>query len=226
MNVANIVLVGTSHVAKQSVGEVDSAVEDNKPAVIAIELDRGRLEALLNPQPRKMRIRDIRHIGLTGFVFSIIGGWAERMLGQQVGLAPGADMLHAVKLAKQRNIPVALIDQEIHITLKRLSKQMTWREKGRFVWDVLKGIFGPKKKLPFDLTKVPAQEVIDMLIKDVRKRYPNVYRVLVQERNEIMAKRLAVISQQHKEGKIVAVIGAGHRQEIAALIRRHLTQSI
>jgi pheromone shutdown-related protein TraB len=226
MIVSNIVLVGTSHIAKQSLKEVDDAVASHSPKVIAIELDRGRLEGLLNPQPRKLRLSDIRHVGFTGFLFSMLGAWAERMLGKQVGMDPGAEMLHAIKLARERKIPVALIDQDIRITLKRLSKGVTWREKGRFVWDVIRGMMGGKKKLPFDLKTVPSQDVIDTLIKDVRKRYPNVYRVLVHERNEVMAKRLAALGQQHKDGKVVAIIGAGHRQDIAVLVRRYISQSI
>ena len=226
MLVANIVLVGTSHIAKQSVHEVDAAIEKYDPALIAIELDRPRLEGLLHPRKQKMSLRDIRNIGMTGYVFSLIGAWAEKHMGGQVGMKPGADMLRAVKVAQAKKIPVALIDQDIGITLKRLSKEVTWKEKGRFVIDIIKGLVARDKKLPFDLRTVPTQDVIDMLIKEVRKRYPNVYRVLVAERNDVMAQRLARLSKKEPERKIVAIIGAGHEQEMATLIRRYLTTSI
>ncbi len=222
MIVGNLVIIGTSHIAKQSVKEIDAAFEDHTPAVVAIELDSGRLEGLLHPQPHKVRLRDIRQLGVTGFLFSVIGAWAEKALGGQVGTKPGADMLHAIKLAQRRKIPIALVDQDIRITLKRLSKGVTWREKGRFILDVVKGALGGKKQLPFDLSTVPSQEVIDTLIKDVRKRYPNVYRVLVHERNHVMARRLADLSRRTTNGRVVAIVGAGHTREIAGIVRHHL----
>ena len=221
MQVDNIILVGTSHIAKESIKEVDVAIERHKPVVIALELDRGRFEGLLHPQKHKARLRDIGQVGLTGYFFSVVGAWAERALGSSVGIDPGADMLHAIKIARKNNIPLALIDQDIRITLKRLSKGVTWRERFRFMWDVLKGIVTRNKQLPFDLRTVPTQDVIDLLIRDVRKRYPNVYRVLVGERNDVMARRLAALRARH-QGTIIAIIGAGHRQEMVALIRRYL----
>ena len=80
MHVGNIVIVGTSHIANQSIKEVAAAFEKHEPAVVAIELDKHRLYALLHPQKRKTRLRDIRSVGFAGFVFSLIGAWAERMM--------------------------------------------------------------------------------------------------------------------------------------------------
>jgi pheromone shutdown protein TraB len=134
-------------------------------------------------------------------------------------------MLHAVRLAQQKKIPIALVDQDIRVTLKRLSKGVSWLERVRFAKDLVGGVFGKKKNLPFDLRTVPSDEIIESLIKDVRKRYPNLYRVLVQERNEIMARRLAGLARR-TDGKVLAVVGAGHTKEIAALIRRYLAQTI
>lgn len=226
MRIDNIILVGTSHVATQSVKEVEAAIAEFKPSVIALELDPERLQALLHPTDRKMRLRDIRHVGVTGYVFSLLGAWAERMLGEQAGTKPGDDMLSAVRLAQQHHIPLALVDQNIRLTLKRLSKEVTWREKARFVRDILRAALSPKKKLPFDLRTVPNQTTIDMMIREVRKAYPTVYRVLVQERNDVMAKRLAALGRRDPDARIVAVLGAGHVREIGVLVRRYLAQSI
>jgi len=215
----HIVLVGTSHIAKQSVRAVDAAIAEHKPAIIAIELDQGRLAGLMNPTRERPRLRDIRHVGLTGFFFSILGAWAERMLGERVGTKPGADMLHAVRLAQQHNIPLALIDRDIRITLKRLSSGLTWRERGRFVVDVVRALLGGKGKLPFDLNTVPDDAVIEMLLRDVRVRYPNAYRVLVKERNDHMARQLRHIAGS-VDGTIIAVLGAGHIRDVQALLKQ------
>ena len=49
-------------------------------------------------------------------------------------------------------------------------------------------------------------------MKQVKERYPNFYRVLVEDRNKYMAKKLFKLMRNYN--KIVAVVGAGHEEEI------------
>ena len=128
-------------------------------------------------------------------------------------------MLRAAHVAQEYHAKIALIDQPIDITLKRFSQRLTWKERFRFAGDLLKGIF-KKEKIPFDLRKVPPQELIQKLVGDVKKRYPSVYTTLIAERNVYMAKRLHSLLKNH-EGVIVGIIGAGHEEEIVDLVRRY-----
>ncbi len=219
MNYKNLTIIGTSHIAKQSMEEVEKAIEEGKPDIIALELDKRRLYSLFKKQG-KIRIYDIRRIGFKGFVFSLIGAWAEKKLGQIVGVAPGSEMKKAVRLAKKHNIRITLIDQDIEITLKKFSKSLTWREKWNFFVDIVKAIFVRKKVIEFDLTKVPSKKVIKKLVKEVKERYPNVYKVLIEERNHIMAENIKKLMEMGPEKKILAVIGAGHEDDILELIKK------
>lgn len=216
----HLVIIGTSHIAKESVDEVTRTIEHEKPEVIAIELDRGRLDHLLSPNKRKMSWKDIRHVGLKGWIFALLGAWAEKKLGQHVGVSPGAEMLTAVRIARQKKIPIALVDQDIRITLKRFSKVLSWKERWRFLVDIVSGIF-KKRQIEFDLRKVPSEKVIKKLLGQVKKRYPNVYRVLVQERNDVMARNIAILMKLHPGKKVLAVMGAGHEEEMEALIKMY-----
>jgi len=129
-------------------------------------------------------------------------------------------MKQAVRLARKHNIKIALIDQDIEITLKRFSKSLTWKEKWNFLVDILKAIFTRKGVIEFDLTKVPSKKVIKKLVDGVKKRYPNVYNVLIEERNQVMAYNLKKIMELHPEKKILAIIGAGHEEDILKLIKK------
>ena len=71
-----------------------------------------------------------------------------------------------------------------------------------------------------DLSKVPSKKLIKKLIGIVKKKYPNVYMVLVEERNKIMAKNLSSLMRKFPEKKILAVIGAGHEDEILDLVKK------
>ena len=218
--VKNLILIGTSHIAQQSVDEVKTAILTHKPKVIAVELDKKRLIALLHPQQRKIHLSDIRKVGLKGFLFNLLGAWAEKKLGKMVGLAPGSEMKAAITLAEETGALVALIDQDIHITLKKLSKEMKFSEKFRLTKEILLSMILPRKKIKIDLRKVPSEKLIAKLTQHMKKKYPSIYRILVEERNVFMAKALYKIMNEYKEEKVVAIVGAGHEKEIAQLLKK------
>jgi pheromone shutdown-related protein TraB len=219
--VAKIKIIGTSHIAPESIKKVEKTILETKPDIVAIELDRKRLIALLSKDKHKISYRDIRRVGFKGWLFALIGAWAEKKLGDKVGVSPGADMLKAVSAAQQTGARIALIDQDIEITLKKFSRSLSWKEKFTFLGDLFKGVV-LRKGIQFDLSKVPPKKLIDKLIEDVRKRYPNIYRVLVKERNEYMAQKLAHIAKHYPDSQIIAVVGAGHEKEIVQLLKSYL----
>ena len=218
MNYKNLVFLGTSHIAKQSLEEVKEHISKEKPGIIALELDKKRLYALMQKH-RKFGLGMVRKIGIKGFLFSLLGAWAERKLGKLVGVVPGSEMKLAVRLAKKNNLKTALIDQDIEITLKRLSKALTWKEKRNFVVDVIKAFFAGKKELDFDLRTVPSNKVIKKLVVKLKERYPNVYKVLIEERNEIIAENLKKLMNSHSNKKILVILGAGHVEDVLELIK-------
>jgi len=207
----NIVIIGTSHIARESIQEVERIISLERPEVVALELDTARFKALLEKTKSKMRLRDIRKVGFKGWVFAFVGSFVERKLGDKVGVNPGAEMLKAAEIAQKYDCKLALIDQKIEITLKKFSNALTWKEKLRFVLDLLKAPFS-KEKIRIDLGKVPEEKLIHEMIQQLKKRYPNVYQVLVADRNEYMAKNLFKLMR--KVESVVAVIGAGHEKEI------------
>src|SRR3989338_1428737 len=152
MKYKNLVFLGTSHIAKQSLDEVKRYIKEEKPDVIALELDKKRLHALMSKEQRKIGLRSIRHIGLKGFLFALFGAWAERKLGNLVGVVPGSEMKQAIMIAKREKIGLAMIDQDIEITLKMLSGSITWKEKMNFLADIIKAVLSGKKRVEFDLT--------------------------------------------------------------------------
>ena len=219
MKYKNLHVLGTSHIAKQSVKEVEEAIKKKKPGILALELDRKRLAALFEKGRPKPKLTHIRKIGFKGFLFNILGAWAEKKLGKETGVAPGSEMKKAFELAKENKIKVYLVDQDISVTLSRISSALTWKEKWNFLVDVFKAVVLRKKEVVFDLTKVPSASVIKKLTKKVKKRYPNIYHVLVYERNHVMAKNLANLIKKYPDEKILAIIGAGHEKEIIDLIK-------
>lgn len=218
MKYKNLVFLGTSHIAKQSLHEVKKYIQDEKPDILALELDKKRLHALMGKIQRNIQLRNIRQIGLKGFLFSLFGAWAERKLGKLVGVAPGSEMKQAIKIAKKGNIEIALVDQDIEITLRKLSNSITWKEKFNFLVDLVKAFFIRKNEIEFDLATVPDKKIIKKLTAKLKERYPNVYRVLIEERNKVIAENIKKLMSD-SDKKILVILGAGHIDDVLELIK-------
>ena len=220
-----VIVIGTSHIAQESITAIKRAIADTKPNFIAVELDIKRLHALASNQQSKLSLRDISHVGVKGFLFAFFGSLIQRKLGKLVGLAPGSDMLQAVKIAQREKIPLLLIDQDINITLRRFSDQLSWADKFHFIEDMVRGLLFPKSEIKkydlhtLDLRKIPSTELVEKMIGQLKKRYPSIYRVLIAERNHVMIQRLRNISAQHPAATILVVVGAGHKSEIEKAFR-------
>ena len=196
----NITIIGTSHIAIESIKEVKQFITDNKPDIIAIELDHKRFKGLIGKR-QKMRFSDIKDIGIKGFV------------------SPGSEMKIAIQLAKKYKLKVALIDQDISITLKKLTRSITLKEKLTFIKDIIKNIF---KRDPLaakiDLRKVPPQDIVEKMVEKVKKSYPSIHKVLIDERNSIMSNKIKKLAEMHPNARILVIIGAGHKNEVIKLL--------
>lgn len=220
--IEHIKIVGTNHISEQSIQEIKKFFLDFQPDIIAVELDKQRLHSLLHPeQEGKLGLSAIRQFGVRGTLFLLIGRYVQRKLGKIVHMKPGSEMLFAANLARNNNLLLALIDRPINITIKRLFKKLTWKEKFRFCGDI---IFSPfkKQRVKINLSAVPGEDMISQLLEPVKRRYPTLYVVLVAERDVYMARQIAILAKKHPTKKILCVVGAGHAQGMQKEIPLHL----
>lgn len=220
-------IVGTSHIAAHSAAKVEKAISQFKPAVVALELDRTRYAALFSRRKRA-RLAALRRAGLRGWLLGSLGAFVERRLGKRVEVRPGIEMATAVRLARQRGLRIELIDREITLTLRKLVRAMSVSEKLRLIGDLGRALFVKQQELEaagLDLRRVPSKAQLSSLLRIVRKRYPGLYRVLIAERDEHMAARLATLIEARPRQRIVAVVGAGHAAQLMALLKQKLYKS-
>ncbi|MBT4445766.1 hypothetical protein HOA92_01580 [archaeon] len=230
-------LLGTSHISSKSVQAIRSEIKENKPDIVAVELDIGRAQTLQAKNVKKeIPWQMLPKVGVFGFMFVIMGRFVQEHLGKIVGVEPGSEMKEALILAARSKSRIALIDRPIQLTLRSFSQQFSFREKMLMVWDVISAPFMGKKRMKemgltsFDITGVPSEDVILNLTGHLKNRYPGMYKALISERDVYMSKSLMhILSKEKKERetmaavnevgpessepievKILAVVGAGH----------------
>lgn len=216
--IQNLTILGTSHIALESINEVTRAIEELKPDIIALELDLKRFKKLTSKEKHKFSLSDIRQ---KGFLINLIGAYIERYLGKKVGILPGAEMKKAIYLAKKNNIKIALIDQDISLTLKKLKENFTLKEKLKLIKTIFTAPF-TARKFSIDLRKVPEQKLINKLTLQVKKDYPSVYNVLIEDRNKIMSENLINLMKENK--KVLAIVGAGHVSGMEKILKWNLAK--
>ena len=217
MNRELLTIIGTAHVSEESVNEVKDAIYEQHPDIVAIELDRGRYAKIKNKmmgieeddENSVTRIIKENKVGL--FLVNTLLGYFQSKIGDEVNVDPGSEMIGAIEACEDLNIPIALIDREINITLQRALNKMGFMEKAKFAYGLLLSIFGlDDDEDDIDIEELKKSETIDDMMEIFKDEAPSVYEVLVHERDAYLAGRIMQIPHE----KVIAVVGAGHRHGI------------
>jgi len=207
-----ITLVGTAHVSKKSVREVQDAIEEIHPDIVAIELCQARYRALKG-EVDETPIKDVIKSGnVYLLLMQYLMAYVQRKIGHDLGVEPGAEMLTAIDAAEERGINVALVDRDIRITMQRFWGRMKFREKLKMLFAIIGSIVGIGEE-EIEIENITDADIVSQLIEELRGYSPSAAEVLIDERDAYIANQLL-----HLRGNVVAVVGAGHLDGI----NRHL----
>jgi pheromone shutdown-related protein TraB len=215
---AEIRIVGTAHVSQKSVDEVRAAIEEYTPDVVAIELDPSRFKAL-KQRAADPTVEDVLEVkNFNSLLVQWLLAYLQRKIGFDVGVAPGAEMKAAIEEAEKRGIAIALVDRDIRITLLRFWNSLGLFGKIKMFWALVVSIAEVDKGEQIDIESLKDQDVIDMVMGEFRKFSPSGAHALIDERDAYIAHQLILLKAQRPEGKILAVVGAGHQQGITGYL--------
>ena len=206
---AEVYIVGTAHVSKESVEEVCRVIDEVKPDAVAVELCPRRFNALIKGF-QNFSIQDALKGNIALTLLQIVLAYYQRKIGKEMGVKPGEEMLTAIRKAKDVGADVLLIDRDIGITFQRLWQKMSILEKVKFVWNMFRGFFSKE-----DVESV--LNSVDSLIEEFRRVVPKASEVLIDERDAYMAYNIVQASKRYE--KIVVVVGAGHKKGIESYLR-------
>ncbi len=209
----DIILVGTVHVSPESVKEVRETIETENPDTVGVELCERRYEILTKKkQWEEQEIFKIIKEGKTYlFLANLLLSNFQKKVGEELGSAPGAEMVEAVTIAKEYNIPVTLLDRDISVTLRRAWKAMGIKEKIKLLYALIAGFFIDAEEVVEELKNL---DIITELMEELAEQAPGAKKVLIDERDQYIASKIL-----ESQGKIVAVVGAGHLTGIKSLLQ-------
>ena len=207
-----IIIVGTAHVSEKSIAEVNEVIEREKPDIVAVELDSARFKAIKGEeQVKEINVKDLLSEGkFYYFMLHWLLAYVQKKIGADTGVKPGAEMMAAIEQAEKSGAKIALIDRDIQLTLSRFWNKMSFFEKLKLFGSLIGASFGFGSQ-EIDMETVTNEDVVTQLVDELRKLAPSAATVLIDERDAFMAKNLIDLSNQ---GKVVAVVGAGHREGI------------
>ncbi|HNQ30145.1 MAG TPA: TraB/GumN family protein [Methanolinea sp.] len=208
---AEIRIIGTAHVSKESVREVQEAIAEFSPDVVAVELDATRYAAL-KKQVQEASVESVLEAKtFTQLLVQWILAYLQRKIGLDVGVEPGAEMKAAVEEAEARHISIALIDRDIRITLRRFWHSLSFIEKIKMLYALVASVASIDEQ-EIDVEELKKQDVIAVAMEEFRNFSPNGARALIDERDAYLAHQIRKLSLSHE--RILVVIGAGHKEGI------------
>ena len=211
------ILVGTAHVSESSVADVKEAVYQYDPDRICVEMDEARYRASSEGQSwHNLNIYRVLK-EKRGFLLlsNLVLASFQRRIGLDVGVAPGAEMLAAVAIAKERNIPYALCDRDIQVTLRRAWSLSSLWGRSKLLSALLSSAFSREKIDAEQIEELKNQSALESMMSELAAYLPKAKEVLIDERDRY----LATMIFRQEGSRILAVVGAGHLAGILRILR-------
>lgn len=206
------IIVGTAHISQESTDLVRQVIEQERPDVVCVELDEQRYQTLANQ--RKWESLDLRQVirqkQMMTLIINLMLSSYQKRLGQKLGVAPGTELLEATKVAQEMGIPVALVDRDVRITLRRAWNSMSLWEKSKLLSAGLAGMMEGQEITEEQLAELRQTDVLTELMQELGRFMPKLKTVLIDERDTYITQKTLAAEGQ----KVVAVVGAGHMQGI------------
>ena len=201
-------IIGTAHISRKSVLEVEQTIEQLRPDTVAVELCPTRYGALVDDTRWKSLdiFQVIRERKFLFLLANLALSSYQRRLGESLGVKPGAELLAGVAKAEAVGAELVLADRDIQATLKR-----TWANLGFFdklkLLGALSGVFFSHEELTEEqLEALKDRDTLSETMRAFANEMPSVQIPLIDERDRYLMSAI-----EDAPGRtVVAVVGAGH----------------
>ncbi len=201
-------IIGTAHVSRKSVEEVQEVIARVRPDTVCVELDAMRYEALTDDS--RWRQLDIFQVIRQKKVLFLMASLAlqayQRRLGDKLGVKPGAELIAGVEAAKRVGAEVVLADRDVQATLRRTWANLGFTNKMKLLAALGASVFDTEEVDEEQIEALKDREHISDMMGEFAKVMPEVKVPLIDERDSYLMSAIT-----DAPGKVVVgVVGAGH----------------
>lgn len=224
MHGREFILVGTAHVSQESADLVRKVITQAKPDCVCVELDQQRYTALA--EQRRLEDLDLKEIirkkQLSPLIVNVVLSSYQKRLGGQLGVLPGTELLEATKIAQEHDIPIALCDRDVRVTLGRAWRSTSWWKKLLLTSTLLTSVFDTTQISEDVLREIRHQDALSEMLQELGQALPTLRTVLIDERDTYLAQKI----QEASGPRIVAVMGAAHIPGVRQALREQRQQDL
>ncbi|WP_133478355.1 TraB/GumN family protein [Cognatilysobacter segetis] len=216
-------LLGTAHVSKASVDAVRAAIASGDYDHVAVELDSARMQALVEPEAMgKLDLVEVIRTGRTAmFAANLALAAYQRRLAEQLGIEPGAELKQAVLDARERELPVSLIDRDVGLTVRRAASRLGWWKRIKLGGGLAASLIASDEVPEHEIEKLKEGDILESSFAEFASHSPELYETVIAERDRYMAAGLRTAGAASPAPRnVLAVVGAGH----LAGLSRELTE--
>lgn len=204
----DLYLVGTAHVSRQSVDDVETTIRLVEPDTVCVELCESRYQNIINREQWKKTdiVKIVREGKAMLLLTSLIMTSFQKRIGKKLGVMPGAEMVAAIDQARERGAELVLADRDIQITLKRTWGNLGFWNKMKMAAQITGSLFLAEEIDEDIIEEIKSEERLTDVLDLMAREFPLVKGTLIDERDTYLAQKI----RQAPGKRIVAVVGAGH----------------
>ncbi|MGC4020343.1 MAG: TraB family protein [Muricomes sp.] len=204
----DIYLIGTAHVSKKSVEEVERVIEELRPDSVCVELDAQRLRMLEDENSwKKLDIFAVIRQKRVLFLLSTLALSAfQKKMGERDGVRPGSELYAGVLAARRLGAELVLADRDVQATLKRTWANLSFWNKVQITSLLVEAPFRAEEISGEFIESLKDQDTIGEMMKVFADEFPRLKKPFIDERDSFLISAI----REAKGKKIVGVVGAAH----------------
>ncbi|MGA7982528.1 MAG: TraB/GumN family protein [Chromatiaceae bacterium] len=214
---STVTLLGTAHVSRASAEKVRELLATDDYDAVAVELCPSRFNALIDPDA--LARMDLFAVIREGRAYMVVASLAlsayQQRLADQFGIEPGVEQRMAVRLARERHLPVLLVDREIGVTLRRVAANLPWWKRLGLFSGLLASMLSRAGVGEEEIERLKEGDVLETTFAEFAEDRQDLFVPLIDERDRYIAARLRDEVSRKGHENILAVLGAGHLKGVA-----------
>jgi pheromone shutdown-related protein TraB len=203
-----IVLVGTAHVSRDSVEQVESVIRAEQPDTVCVELCQARFQSIMRKdQWLDMDIiKVIREKKSFLLLSNLLLASFQKRIGEKLGVKPGEEMIRAIQTAESVGAGICLADRDITITLSRTWRSTGFISKAKLLFQLILSLGEAEDIDEKTIEQMKEADMLQSILAEVEKTHPQLRKIIIDERDQYLAQKIKTAPGH----KTVAVVGAGH----------------